>query len=404
VDVTIFHTAALIHPSVAAAHVAEVHPKLEIQPLVALLLGSVAFSIALFTFFGANQRLRESSTLLLQIVGLFAFAALVFSVILIGEQERLQTLADVAAYVSAVSLALGWIGLLFVFWRAYGHVNYLRERRVIKHMRPFRDVRNLFSRRLLHQPNISRIKLTVVGCQDLFLDRGYSILIVGPRVQNKRWTAFDLLNEGVANKESAEYVCCDRHPTLLWRELKEYLGLDGDGEELWRANFQMTDAFSRNLSFDDQIAVDSFRLLCHDDGDGLKVRQARTIAGVHTVGSQGWWKRAGLWERMRKKAKDPRLRPNRIVYDCLSTLTESAGPERVRDFYLHALSCENLNSMVTIIIEHDDADGVILRAVEGTADIVIRVEDGVPVAVRAPLESTQSEARDAPRCSRDLRE
>ena len=88
------------------------------------------------------------------------------------------------------------------------------------------------------------------------------------------------------------------------------------------------------------------------------------------------------------KSKNNR-RPNRMVYDSLSTLQDVSSPEQITIFFNHSIPAEKSYKMVTFIIEYDDANEV-LTQLKRSVDAIIEFRDDSSGAIKLKLIKLQT--------------
>ncbi len=337
---------------------------------------SLAFVVALYAFFAKEPRLREGAERLLAVIFLLGISAVASTVALVATHSGPN---KYEGYFAATALTLfisGWVILLAGFWRLYGHIYHMRERRFLKYVAPFRWLYSLRSKRWAKNSRDRRtfslpyFQLTDIECAQMF--RGGTILIRGGCDVDLSRIAIAVLADGLVAGETGDYVCCQRPPSVIWDAMRrQFPSLEEAGA--LRPSF--IDAFSPNYGFDDEILKEELASLREIGGYGLNVITAKTIPGIHTAGNTSWY-----MNKKKLTGAGAMLRPpHRTVYDRLSALTVFSGSEQIKNFMHHFSAAERAYRMLSIIVESDAAPKEIMETATDLADCVVdfRREAGV---------------------------
>ena len=177
------------------------------------------------------------------------------------------------------------------------------------------------------------------------INEGYSFLFVGKSNIDMSDLALQLLINGLENGETVNYVCIDKHPIIIWENAKKI------NPHIKEKNHDVVfiDGYTPNYGFDDEILAERFEEIKRD---GVQIVTGKTITGIHSATGDAF---KIIKAKEKAKSKDKR-RPNRMVYDSLSTLQDVSSPEQIRIFFNHSIPAEKSYKMVSFIIENDDCD------------------------------------------------
>lgn len=353
---------------------------------------SLAFTAALYTLFSKNYNLKAgangllfvlftlSLSTVLAIFSAFSRIALpiVFDLRFISDKLQITfypTISVKFLYISASLYIISWIGLFWVFLKAYSRIYHLKEKRFIKYMFPFCWITEKFRRWKKYELEMIQRDYTSTFLKSLpFLfdenDRniikdGYSFLLTGKSNINISDFALQLLIDGINNKETANYVCVDKHPSQIWEKAKK---IKPDITE-HNKEIIFIDAYTPNYGFDDEILADKLEKI---KDDGVEIVQGKTIAGVHSATGTAF----KIIKKHEKEKKGKKTRkPNRMVYDSLSTLEYASSIEQIKIFFNHCIPAEKNYGMITFIVEHDDSNEKMLNVLKRLVDGIIEFKE-----------------------------
>lgn len=327
---------------------------------------SLAFIVALYAFFAKEARLREGAERLLLVIFLIGISALLSTVALMATFNGHDSTAVWSLNSAMVMFFCGWGVLLFNFWKIYGRLYHMRQKRFWKYVPPFFWVYKLLPKRyafnILERESFTLrpYDLTETERQNFF--KGATIFILGDSRVDLTRIAIDLLVDGLQNKETGDYVCCHRPPDQVWQDIVSGY------PSMVRADIKPTfiDAYSPNFGFDDEVLKEKLANLRDTSGGlGIHIISARTVAGIHTAGNTSWY-----INKKKVVGAGPR-RPHRTVYDRLSALSPFSSVEQINNYIHHFMAAEKTYGMITIIIETFDSPKEIIATVSDLADYVI---------------------------------
>lgn len=341
---------------------------------------SSAFIATLYTLFSKDYRLKAGSNSLLIILFTLCCSTLLALFAALSQKFPIQinllnwividtfTLLSLSVILFIVSL----LGLFWVFLKAYSRIYHLKEKRYLKYIFPFRLLTNLLRSLKKYELGLgmeSRKEDPIIFKSLPFkftteeikiINEGYSFLFVGKSNIDMCNLALQLLIDGLENDETANYVCVDKHPIAIWNNAKSI------HPHIKEKNHDIVfiDGYSPNYGFDDEILAER---LAEFPRDGVQIVTGKTIAGIHSATGDAF---KLIKKKEKAKSKD-RRRPNRMVYDSLSTLQDVTSPEQIRIFFNHSIPAEKSYKMVTFIIEYDDPDNEILTQLKRSVDAII---------------------------------
>lgn len=332
-----------------------------------LALLSLAFVVALYSFFAKEPRLREGADSLLLVIFVFGVAALLSGVSLATLVGKARGIGRACWSGSICLFTAGWLLLLANFWKLYGRLYHMRERRFWKYMRPFiwitdrrskRYVENMRPRQSfsLRTYQLSKAELCVI-------QNGYVFLVTGEPGCNLSRVAIDLLVDGFQLEETGDYVTCHRPPDLVWNEVVEVC----PSVKMSKVSGpSIVDAFSPNFGYNDEVlrrAIDN--LTSEEGGYGVTIIPARTLAAIHSASSTSWY-----IAKKKAEGKGPR-KPHRMVYDRLSALSPFGSVEQISNFILHFMAAERGYGMITVVVEPSDSPALVLSSATAAADCIV---------------------------------
>jgi len=353
---------------------------------------SSAFIATLYTLFSKDYKLKAGSNSLLII--LFTLCVSTVSALIAALSQKFPSHIEIPGIfgldtptyfftlflsASVILFICSWIGLFWTFLIAYSRIYHLKEKRFIKHIFPFRlffDIKfkksetyelEMGSRKNL--PELYKSLPISIRSEDIkIINKGYSFLFFGPSNINIGYLAIQLLIDGLINDETANYVCVDKHPITVWECVKKLY------PEITQKNKDIIfiDGYTQNYGFDDEILKDKL-----DDikNEGVEIVAGKTISGIHTATGTAFKKIKKFEKEERQKNK---RRPNRMVYDSISTLQDASSPEEIRIFFNHMIPAEKCYQMITFIVEYNDSKNEIVpflnRLVDGVIEFKIKDE------------------------------
>lgn len=332
-------------------------------------LMSLAFVVALYAFFAKEPRLREGAERLLLVIFIVGVSALLAIVSLMGTLNEWAYVAKWSANAAMVVFSLGWGVLLLSFWRLYGRLYHMREKRFWKYVAPFSSAYGLLSKRYvldaLPRKAFALPPYTFEKKESATIMNGYTIFLLGAKEVDLTRIAIHILVDGLRHGETGDYVCCHRPPDQIWREITTYY------PDVLTATVKpaFIDAYSPNFGFDDEILKEKLaHLTARAGGYSVDVIPARTIPGIHTAGNTSWY-----ISKKKAHGAGPR-RPHRTVYDHLSALVPFSSVEQITNFVHHFMAGEKAYGMITVVIEMKDSPREVINTIYKLADCVIEFE------------------------------
>ncbi|MGP8256476.1 MAG: hypothetical protein ACLQMU_12465 [Methanoregula sp.] len=355
---------------------------------------SSAFVATLYTLFSKDYRLKAGSNSLLLILFALCCSTLLALFAALFDKFQIQVnLLDLTIINTSTLLLLSVIlftasvlGLFWVFLKSYSRIYHLKEKRYLKHIFPFRLITNWLRSlktyelgmgmepRNEDQKLFKSLPFKFINEEIKIINDGYSFLFIGRCNIDMSNLALQLLIDGLENNETANYVCIDKHPITIWNNAKKINPIIKDKNH----DIVFIDGYTPNYGFDDEILAERFAEIRRD---GIQIITGKTIAGIHSATGDAF---KIIKKNEKAKSKNNR-RPNRMVYDSLSTLQDVSSPEQIRIFFNHSIPAEKSYKMVTFIIEYDDADNEVLTQLKRSVDAIIEFRDDSSGAIKLKL-------------------
>lgn len=331
---------------------------------------ALAFVTALYSFFEKEPKLKESGSKLLTVIFLFGVSSIFCILSIFFYSYPNLCVARYMLQFGIIIFAFGWIVFLASFWKLYGRIYHLREKRFWKYVFPFSIGYRLLSRKyaLTMRERASFVfapfQLSDALTQSIL--NGYTFLFLSQSevVNLARLKAFELIINGLGQGETADYVTCEIHPYLIWQDMEKHFPQVHNHIN----HVTMIDVYSPNYSFNDEILEEKSKEICvMPGGEGLMIYEAKTIAGIHSAINTSWYK-----SKKQLKNQGPQIRrPHRMVYDKLSSLAKFSGVEEIEKYFYHSLSAEKGYRMITIIVESSDAPESLKNSLIRLVDCVV---------------------------------
>lgn len=347
----------------------EVNPDLLVNLLYAY-VGSSAFTATLYTLFSKDPMLKPGATGLLKVllilcVGVVSEVLAIFFNIF--KNGVIGSLFSISFICSLVLFVLSWFGIFFVYYKAHIRIFHLTESFRIHNLAPFRRFR-IFRRQeyeteMMKRDATNQLKSFPVELSEEArneIARGYSFLFTGDDEIQIMKTVLELILDGLENGETANYVCVNKHPIEVWNKIKHNSRFS-DLKEKIIDDFIIIDAYTPNYGFDDEINEVRLREL---EREGVKIVRGKTIPGIHSAMARAF----NLTKEKQKERKREVRRPNRMVFDSISTLSHISSVEAIQVFLNHMVPAEKNYGMWTFIIEYSDCNKEILKTVERLVD------------------------------------
>jgi hypothetical protein len=364
-------------------------------------LTTTAFVGALWAIYLKDARLRSRSEYVL--ISLFLFVV-IMAIATIGatlraiDEQATKRYANYFGYLALVLYVISLSSLVItVFVQSYNEVYNLRTNKFYKYFRPFRWLRNKFAKdehyelsaetrtydaekcplmsNLFATPTGRERTSTENGCYTLDKERikkGASILLTGTISSGVLDEITKWVLQRLQANETANYVACDRHPISIWESLKDHGIENPKAGHALRDSLVMVDVFTPAFGFTDEIHEDRYRQL---SAQGVACVRAKTFAGLHTAVHQAF----KIIKKKEKEQKGKQVRrPQVMVYDRTSALSDTESIEQFRVFWRHVIPSERSYGMITIIIEDEAAGDGVINPLKDLVDFVLTydVADG----------------------------
>jgi len=377
---------------------------------------SIAFTVAIYTLFMKDFRLKEESSKIILILFLFLssitltifqilkynsiihfsiFCVLLMILIFImglKNEEKIFILIiinsfliivwyitlsndGIVSFLSYSTFGFGWLGLFYILSISYSKIYQLRDKRILKHFWPFykfdeiikgikkeqyelmmdeRKISDNTFKSLPDQINKKLIKL------NLLKERGYSFLLIFDERINPLNYGLMFSLDGLDNGEYINYICVDKHPYEIFYHIKNH-------EQFDMNYFIFIDVFTPNFGFDDGINADRNREI---KNKGYEIVSAKTIAGIHT----GINKAFKIVESNVKSTGKKTRPPCRMIWDSISSLGDISSKEMIKIFLSHVTTSERNYGMISVFIESENTDTEILNLLKKSVDAIICIE------------------------------
>ncbi|WAM22395.1 MAG: hypothetical protein OI717_00270 (plasmid) [Candidatus Methanoperedens sp.] len=378
---------------------------------------SIAFVVAIFTLFTKDFRLKEESSKLIFVLFLFLISITltifqiltnnninyfsIFIVLLIiilftigyRNEENFYILIIISlailiagyisfyydgilSFLSYSAFGFGWLGLFYIFYISYTKIFHLREKRTLKHLWPFYQLNEWRKRikkdehyelnmdeRKINENTFKSLPVKIkdeLSKLDFLKERGYSFLLIMNEKINPINYGLMFSSDGLDNKEYINYVCVDKHPAIIFNQIKNLGNFNKD-------YFIFIDVFSPNYGFDDGINIDKNREI---NNQGYKIVTAKTVAGIHT----GVNKAFKIVESNVKGTGKKTRPPCRMIWDSFSSLVDMSSKEMIKIFLSHVIPSERNYGMISVFIESENTDPEILNLLKKLVDAVIYLD------------------------------
>ena len=291
---------------------------------------SSAFVATLYTLFSKDYRLKAGSNSLLLILFALCCSTLLALFAALFDKFQIQVnLLDLTIINTSTLLLLSVIlftasvlGLFWVFLKSYNRIYHLKEKRYLKHIFPFRLITNWLRSlktyelgmgmepRNEDQKLFKSLPFKFINEEIKIINDGYSFLFIGRCNIDMSNLALQLLIDGLENNETANYVCIDKHPITIWNNAKKINPIIKDKNH----DIVFIDGYTPNYGFDDEILAERFAEIRRD---GIQILPEKLLL-VYTQTGDAF---KIIKKNEKAKSKNNR-RPNRMVYDSLSTLQD----------------------------------------------------------------------------------
>jgi len=347
-----------------------------ILEFLTIAIASSAFTVALYTFFGKESRLRESANYLLWVIFIFGLSTLISIGSLLFSILNMQAYAISCLSAGIIVYIFGWGGFLFTFWKIYGRMYHMREKRFAKYVFPLRFFYNLIEKRyattMRERRSFSLLPYDFDKEDQRIINKGYTFLFISDNSQIARRKAMEVLVNGLEEDETADYVCCERPPYQIWQEFKTFY----PQVVRYTKNITLIDAYSPNFWFDDEIQREKLKEIGGGTvgSEGIRIIRARTVAAIHTASNTSWY----MNKKQLEKSGGGLRKPHRTVYDTASTLAIFSGLEQIKTYFYHCLASEKSYGMITVIVEPASENKELIEFLSRLVDCVIefKVKNG----------------------------
>ena len=337
-------------------------------------VGSSALIATLYTLFSKNSWLKPGVGGLLKVLLAFCLGviAIVLAIFAKIYGEGFATGVFPYFFISSIGMfILGWFGLFYVYAKSHVRIFHLREDFTVQYMAPLKWLQKLKKKdyelvdpkRRDATDQLSFLPQKLSRKEQVEIAEGYSFLFTGDDEIRLIDEVFNRIFEGIQNGETVNYVCVNKHPIEVWKKLtgsKQFPGM----EEKIKANFILIDAYTQNFGFDDEVNEESLKKL---ERQGVHVVQGKTIPGIHSATAKAF----NLTKRQEREKESQIRRPNRMVYDSISTLSFLYGIEAIQVFLSHMIPAEKNYGMWTFVIELSDANPKICTTLRRLVDTVL---------------------------------
>jgi hypothetical protein len=180
----------------------------------------------------------------------------------------------------------------------------------------------------------------------------------------------DFIDCGLTNGESVHYVTCQQPSWFVWE--KAYSA--DNNIDNFHDYLVFIDCYLPVFGFDDEVLKKRRKDL---QRRGISVVTAGGIAGLHTATAKAF----NITKKTIRSQKPPTgmtrsiRKPHRMIYDSVSALADASGIEQVRLFFRHVIPSERSYGMLTLIVESQRSDEVLLNSIKSIADVVCEVQN-----------------------------
>lgn len=348
-----------------------------------VLLPSLAFSVALYTFLSTSPRFREfgrkfAKFVILQLAAILNCSFWAFLEQLKNSLVNIQNLninlkpieitENILIYVLLSFFILSWIYLCYIFYTIYGSMYYMRKSRFLKYTKPIAWIYEKFFHKKYYEKSYRERTMLSAKCLSSInwniVNHGGSILLL----YNPTFDCLDLIadyiKEVIENEETVDYVAAGRHPIEIIQKISNKVS-DNDLLKIAK-KLSLIDCFSFHYAFDDKI----LKFKKEDwEQKGFKFYQADSFASIHTATNSSWYR----FRRQCKNEENYYRVPHRTIFHMLSSLINFSSEEQFFLYLRHVLSSEKAYGMITLLIEPSNLDPKIKNNLISSVDLYFEI-------------------------------
>jgi len=344
----------------------------DVLGLLPVLVISSGFMATLYTFVAKDTKLKASSGTILQ--SLFLICAGI--ILLVGDlflvYINYQPPIHYILIITLVIFTISWSLVTYTFAKSHVRLTRLKEQIRWHYYPPF----SWCHKTKYPHYELNRSKPVSINLKSIPIDfeteekekmlNGYSFLFIGDYNTPLDIIALKFLIDGLEQGETTNYVCVNRHPSIIYSRIKElYPNIDTKNLD---SSFIIIDAFTPNYGFFDEVNISQVKRLTKD---GVKVINGKTLPGIHTAAAKAF--QLTKEYRKNKEGRETRLL-HRMVYDGISTLEHLSSVEDIKVFFNHVIPSERNYEMLTCIVEDSTTNPEILDTLKQLVDCVFEIK------------------------------
>lgn len=348
-----------------------------VKNLFAIFIPSLALSIAMYTFLSNNPKFREFSKSLWIVVFLQIFSVICCSLLLfivyitdnrlLCNNHLIENIHKVIYLLGLVSYISGWFCLIRLFYKIYGSLYHLRNKRFLKYTKLINIIYDKFFHNQYYEENYQtrhNIKLSNYldeTMQSKIIEKvknGGSILVLFEAYEDIEKISLDFVLSAIESKETVDYIVTTKPPTSICELIS-----DENIRDVTK-KLSIIDSFSYHYSFDDKVLKHRKVRFAKK---GFKFYDASSFSDIHSSANSSWYR---FRETCAQEENEYRI-PHRSIYNNLSSLIDFSSVEQYYLFITHVLNSEKSYGMITVFFEPKYLNKDVLSRLETISDVVL---------------------------------
>lgn len=351
-----------------------------VKEYFAILIPSLALSIALYTFLSNNPKFREfgkrfGKVVILQLVAVLSCAMLILTsqlkIDLVDSEiagKIILILENILLYFVIFFFISSWIYLCYIFYKIFGSLYYMRKSRFIKYTSFISWIyEKFFHKKTYEKVYRQRTPLTMNCLPNINLENvnnGGAILLQYDSTFDCVDFIVDYIIETINNEETVDYISTLKQPLEIPQKISGKIA-DKDLTKITK-KLSIIDCFSPYYAFDDKI-LKIGKEECKEKG--FKFYESDSFAAIHTATNDSWYR-----FREQCKAEENSFRvPHRTIFNTLSSLIRFSSEEQFFLYLRHVLSSEKAYGMITLLIEPKSLKSDIENELIQLVDVVLQI-------------------------------
>lgn len=344
---------------------------MEVRELFSIVLPNFALAVALYTFLSNNSKFREFSSgfcgvVIWELVSLF-FCAILLLISICNQfiYGKLNSIIIILQFLIALSLLIATLLLLSLFYKIFGSLYHLRNRRFFKYIKGVSIIyEKCFHKQYYEMNHKERTKITF-GTLDLSPDeyrtlaKGGVVLILYDDYYKTEEFIYNFITGTMNDEETIDYIAVQQSPLNVCNYLVE--------RKNTTQKLSIIDCFSPHYAYDDKVT----KILKEDyKNKGIQFYDANSFAEIHTSLNNSWYR----FRELSKSQEDKSRIPHRSIYDTLSSLIRVSSEEQFFSYVKHVAYSEKFYGMITVLLEPCTLESSTKNELIRIADFVIDLE------------------------------